>query len=192
MPRTYPTRSFAPYPHRYSSTSFAPITRPRAAYNYVNYLLREHPGLHSRFIYFCNLCYYIETLERLTNTMYDNRDRVFREMATNDFVHLVQPFLRHQRRLATPNPSSAPLSSSSTSSNRTTRYRTPPESPPAYSRPPSSAPSGSRDNPILVSRTPSPPAGPSQFTSPLLFASPPPCSSCGGRELHYRECTLQT
>ena len=72
MPRTYPTRSFAPYPHRYSSVSFTPITRPRAAYNYINYLLNEHPDLNSRFIYFCNLCFYIETLEWLTNTMYDN------------------------------------------------------------------------------------------------------------------------
>ena len=191
MPRTYSTRSFAPFPHRYSSVSFAPITRPRAAYNYVNYLLQDHPDLNSRFIYFCNLCFYIETLERLTNTMYDNRDRVFREMATNEFVHLIQPFLRHHRRLATLNPSSATSSSSSASSNRTTRYRTPPESPPAYT-----PPSGSRDNPILVSRTPTPdpPAGPSRFISPLLLASatPPPCSSCGGRNHHYRECTLQT
>ena len=131
MPRTYPTRSFAPFPHRYSSVSFAPITQPRAAYNYVNYLLNEHPDLNSRFVYFCNLCFYIETLEQLMNTMYDNRDRVFREMATNEFVHLIQPFLRHHQQLATPNPSSATSSSSSSaSSNRTTRFRTPPESPP--------------------------------------------------------------
>src|ERR1700679_1683695 len=192
MSRDYQYRSFAPFTRRYTSISFASLVHQDANVSHIIRLLNGRNDSIAYFRFYLSLSNAIHNLERTLNVLYNDRNQVFETMTDDDFVRLIQPFLRHYARRTNRRPPQP--SSSSSSSNRPRRYHTPPSSPPPHViRQDTIIQDGSRDNPIVISRTPTPVPSTSrtQFTSPLAITLAPACNVCGGRNTHYRECTIR-